>query len=292
MLKDVFTRSNLLLLRIPFSFFLLPVFTFSLSQAGPVYWPTAISFFVLLHLLVYPASNAYNSYMDQDEGSIGGLERPPKAQRSLYILSLFLDAIGLLVALSISWQLAVQVVLYIAASKLYSWRVTRIKRYPIGSFLLVATFQGGATYLMGAQAIANRSLTEVLTPATYWAMLTATLLVGAVYPLTQVYQHTEDRARGDCTLSLLLGIKGTFAFSSLLFVLGGSCMAYYFTVVGKPQHFLLLNIFMLPVVVYFVFWVWQVLRDVGAANWRNTMRMNTLAGACLTTGFLYLWLLH
>jgi 1,4-dihydroxy-2-naphthoate octaprenyltransferase len=29
---------------------------------------------IRLALLIYPASNAYNSYFDKDEGSIGGFE--------------------------------------------------------------------------------------------------------------------------------------------------------------------------------------------------------------------------
>jgi 1,4-dihydroxy-2-naphthoate octaprenyltransferase len=51
--------------------------------------------FLILHLLVYPASNAYNSYMDRDEGSIGGLKHPPKVTRSLFYVSLMLDLFAL-----------------------------------------------------------------------------------------------------------------------------------------------------------------------------------------------------
>jgi 1,4-dihydroxy-2-naphthoate octaprenyltransferase len=43
-------------------------------------------------------------------------------------------------------------------------------------------------------------------------------LIGASYPLTQVYQHQEDSQRGDRTLSLLLGYKGSFMSSQARFV--------------------------------------------------------------------------
>lgn len=288
----MFTRNNLLLLRIPFSFFLLPVFCFALSQAQAVHWPTALLFFVLLHFLVYPASNAYNSYMDQDEGSIGGLRHPPKATRSLFRLTLLLDGLGLLLALLIHWQLLLQVALYIAGSKAYSYTGIRIKKYPVGSFLLVAVFQGGLTYLMALQSIQNQTLPQVLAQNPWLGMATATLLVGAVYPLTQVYQHHEDHARGDRTLSLLLGIRGTFIFSAGLFVLGGVCMALHFAGRQALSQFYILNLFMLPVVVYFLWWAFNTFREPAQANFDNTMRLNTIAAACLSAGFVTLFVLH
>ena len=62
------------LLRIPFSFFLMPLFLFALSQAETILPSKAIVSFFLIHFLIYPASNGYNSYIDRDEESIGGLE--------------------------------------------------------------------------------------------------------------------------------------------------------------------------------------------------------------------------
>lgn len=292
MLASLFTRNNLLLLRVPFSFFLLPVFCFALSQAQAVHWPSTLLFFVLLHLLVYPASNAYNSYMDQDEGSIGGLRRPPKATQSLFHLTILLDALGLLLALFIHWQLMLQVLLYIAASKAYSYTGTRIKRYPIGSFLLVATFQGGLTYFMALQSIQNQMPAVVLQQQPWMGIATATLLVGAVYPLTQVYQHTEDSARGDRTLSLLLGTRGTFLFSAALFAVGGICMAVHFAQRERLQQFYILNLFMLPVIIFFGWWLVRTFKDSANANFDNTMRMNAIAAACLSAGFITLFFLQ
>ncbi|MGB3618624.1 MAG: hypothetical protein WBA12_10935, partial [Catalinimonas sp.] len=52
------------LLRVPFSVHLMPIFLFALSQTPAPHWPSAALAFVILHLLVYPASNGYNSYQD------------------------------------------------------------------------------------------------------------------------------------------------------------------------------------------------------------------------------------
>ena len=67
-------KSTITLLRIPFSFFLMPVFFFSLSQVPEINYAKALLIFIILHFIMYPASNGYNSYMDNDEESIGMLE--------------------------------------------------------------------------------------------------------------------------------------------------------------------------------------------------------------------------
>ena len=59
-----------------FSFFLMPVYWFALSQVKYINWAEAGLIFVILHLLVYPASNGYNSYMDRDTSPVGGIKNP------------------------------------------------------------------------------------------------------------------------------------------------------------------------------------------------------------------------
>ena len=77
-------KSTIQLLRLPFSFFLMPVFWFALGQVVDKDWWRALLIFVILHLLVYPASNGYNSYMDRDTTSIGGLQHPMQPTQQLF----------------------------------------------------------------------------------------------------------------------------------------------------------------------------------------------------------------
>ena len=79
------SASTIKLLRLPFSIFLSPLYFFALSQVPDIHWSKAIIVFFILHFLVYPASNGYNSYMDRDTESIGGLEKPPPPSRQLYV---------------------------------------------------------------------------------------------------------------------------------------------------------------------------------------------------------------
>lgn len=84
------SKNTLIHLRIPFSLFLMPVFSFALSQSQNPNWTKVVAVFIILHLLIYPASNAYNSYFDKDKGPIGGLENPPPVSKELYYTSIFL----------------------------------------------------------------------------------------------------------------------------------------------------------------------------------------------------------
>ena len=45
----------------------MPVYWFALSFVESINWGNAIGIFVILHLLIYPASNGYNSYMDNSQ---------------------------------------------------------------------------------------------------------------------------------------------------------------------------------------------------------------------------------
>src|SRR5687767_5389569 len=90
------TRSSWLHLRIPFSYFLLPVYLFSLSISPNLNESRMLWVFIILHLFLYPASNGYNSYFDKDEKSIGGLKTPPPVNKGLYSLALLFDGVALL----------------------------------------------------------------------------------------------------------------------------------------------------------------------------------------------------
>ena len=133
-------RSTLLHLRFPFSFFLLPVFLFALSTSEPVNWVDTLVAAFILHILLYPASNGYNSFFDKDEGSIGGLKSPPAVNNSLYYTSIALDLVAIILGtIFISFTFSMMILTYGLVSKAYSHPAIRLKK--ISHFRLVNHFR-------------------------------------------------------------------------------------------------------------------------------------------------------
>jgi 1,4-dihydroxy-2-naphthoate polyprenyltransferase len=276
--------STIQLLRFHFSFFLLPVYLFALSQVPVINTAHALLIFVILHLLVYPSSNGYNSYMDRDETPIGGVKAPLPPTRQLFYTSVIMDVAAILLSLYISYWFAFCIVTYIAASRAYSYRGIRLKKYPVAGYLTVILFQGAVTYFMVYHG-SSINKTLAIPPA---GMVAASLLIGGFYPLTQIYQHEADKKDGVLTISALLGYRGTFIFTALIYTLAMSVLAWWYFRNEEQNKFLALATVMLPILVYFFRWAGLVWKDARAANFANTMRMNILASICTNLAFLTL----
>lgn len=272
------------LLRIPFSFFLSPLYFFALSQVPQADALHAVLVFVILHLLVYPASNGYNSYMDRDTGSIGGLEKPPQPERQLFVVTIVLDTAALALSFFISPFFAAMILLYISASKAYSYRGIRLKQYPVIGYLTVIIFQGAMTYWL----VYNGSSAVPASELPWQGMLICALLIGGFYPLTQIYQHRQDREDGVTTISYRLGYTGTFILCAIMYILAWLFMAQFFILQQQGNKLALVSIFFIPVVVYFINWFMRVRKNPEAASFTNTMIMTWLAAACTNTSFIIL----
>lgn len=283
-------KAVLLHLRFPFSLMLLPVYLFALSNAHFINNTYAVVVFVILHLFVYPASNGYNSYFDKDEGSIALIKTPPKVNKYVYYTAIFLEWFAVLIALYVSLPFAICVLLYNFISKAYSHPSIRLKKYPIISFLVVFVFQGGFIYLSCIFAVSNFFM--LFSNADFLAALICSCLIGASYPLTQVYQHDEDRKRGDQTLSLLLGIKGSFIFSGAVFFLGIILMFIYWHNQNYLFNFWIFLLCCLPIVFYFTNWFIKVIKTPSAANFKNTMNMTFISSGVMLIYFTWLLLKH
>lgn len=260
----------------------MPVYFFALTQIVSVNLYKAVCVFIILHLLVYPSSNGYNSYMDKDESSIGGIKNPLQPTRQLYVISIIMDIMAIFLSLLVSYFFALGVLLYILASKAYSYRGIRLKQYPVAGYLTVMVFQGGLVYLLVYIACNNNSYVSFPT----LPIVSSCLLIGGFYPLTQVYQHDSDKKDGVMTLSMVLGYRGTFFFTGIVYALAFVCLAITFFFNLEWNQFFLLQIFMLPVFVYYFVWFRKVWKDVSMANYAHTMRMNLLASLCSNLGFV------
>jgi len=283
------TRSALLHLRIPFSFFLLPVFVFALSQSGEIDTTKTILVFIIWHFLIYPASNGYNSYFDKDEGSIALLEKPPLVDKSLYHWSLLLDFTAVLLSFFVGVGFAAAVLVYGLFSKLYSHPRIRLKKYPVISFLIIFIFQGAFVFWTSCIAISSTGVAWNIDFLT--AGLVCSCFIGASYPLTQVYQHEEDAKRGDRTLSLMLGVKNSFLFSASLFASGIALLFFYWYSAGLLLFFWIFLLFAAVIGSAFLNWFLKVIKDEKKADFKNMTRMVAISSSAMLIYFTIIWLI-
>lgn len=292
LLPGMLKSSTIQHLRFPFSLLLMPVFVFAASQYLILNWQNAVLVFIILHFLLYPASNGYNSFYDKDEGSIGGVKNPLPVSRELLWTAWLLDLLALGLSLLLSWRFAIMVLIYSLVSRAYSYPAIRLKRYPILSVIILVLFQGVFTYGMVTLGIQQLNYFELMRMDILWPSILTGLFLTGFYPLTQIYQHEEDSQRGDITISLLLGIRGTFLFSGFTWLICIAGFFFYFRAFFSLAPFWAFLIFMSPVLAYFLYWFYQVNKDSSAANFTHAHRFMRLSTSMMTlffVGFYALW---
>ena len=285
------SRSSWLHLRIPFSYFLLPIFLFSLCISPNFSGPRIAWVFFILHFLLYPASNGYNSYFDKDEKSIGGLKHPPAVKPGLYYLALLLDLTAIIVGyLQINFTFAVMLLVYGLVSKAYSHPAVRLKKYDVTGWIITGLFQGLFTLAMSYVGVNDFGIETILKPEVLIPGLLTSFMLWANYPMTQIYQHEEDSKRGDKTFSLLLGIRGTFYFVAAFFGLATIGFVFYLWQYFALHYSFVFVTALAPVLFYFTYWFVHVRRDETNADYTHTMWLNFISATCLNGFFVYLFL--
>jgi len=231
--------------------------------------------------------------MDEDKGSIGGLKNPPPVTKKLFYASILFDAIGFLLCLFINPVMFILMMLYVGISKAYSWKKIRLKKYGFTGWFVVMLFQGGYTYLLVNMAASNNFNADWFNDQNVLCMILASLLIGASYPLTQIYQHDEDSARGDLTISYRLGIRGTFVFVGALFSLACVFAWKYFTDYYSLRQFEFFILCLFPVMCYFIYWFSKAWKNPANANYSLAMRMTFISSTCMIICFSVLfWINH
>jgi len=211
---------NLLVhLRLQFQAVLAGIFVWGFALADGVFDARAWVAFVALHVGLYGGVTAYNAYYDQDVGPVTGLRRPPPAGAACRWGGLGFIAAG---AVAATWVGNTFAVIYLCIALLgigYSHPRVRFKRHPLASLGVVAIGQGALGFLAGAAAAVPRGLPP-------WNVALASggaavlCFVTGLYPLTQVFQIDEDRARGDHTFAARYGARAVFRTALGCFGLG------------------------------------------------------------------------
>ncbi len=225
--------------------------------------------------------------MDKDNNPIGGLSHPMQPTRQLFYATVILDLLAILAGFFIDRIFAAGILLYILASRAYSFRGIRLKKYPVIGYLVVIIFQGAVTFFLSWHG--SNKTADIHVPVL--PMLASTCLIGGYYPLTQIYQHEDDFKDGVRTISYMLGKKRTFLFCGILFLLATVLIYLTFQQKRSLIPFLIFAGCMVPVIIFFSGWMKKVWNDESKANFTNSLHMNVLASACTAGCFITLIIL-
>lgn len=181
-----------------------------------VNWTQFCLQFINVHVLLFGGATAYNSWHDKDEGPIGGLKSPPTMQRWMWPMSLVIQLIGLIWAITVNWNFMAIYAVSMLFFWLYSSPLARWKGKPILSLAAIGISTGTNSFFMGFLAAGGY-------PITWFEDLTAlgvACLVLSLYPVSQVFQTDEDIKRGDETFAVRFKLKGVKWLFTVLFPLG------------------------------------------------------------------------
>ena len=212
-------RSFLVHLRLHFQLILSGIFLWAFLLGGGVPDGRALGAFLILHVLLYGGTTAFNAWYDQDEGPVTGLRRPPPAGRACLVGGLGFMLAGALLAPRVSATFGGIYVMVMLLGIGYSHPRVRFKDGPLSSLVVVTVGQGVLGFLAGAAAAVQQGLPKP-TAALVLGGAAATLLTTGLYPLTQVFQIDEDLERGDRTFAAHFGPRVVFRTSLACFALG------------------------------------------------------------------------
>jgi len=156
---------------------------------------------------------ALNSAFDRDDSDIAYLRRPPPPPRGLAAFGLGLMLLGLALSmlLALPRRFLVAYAVCLVLSLLYSVPPVRLKARAGVDWLINLVGFGFLTPYAG-WALTGRDVTR----RGGLILLGFAALFGALYPLTQLYQLEADRARGDRTFAVALGIEKSLAIALFL----------------------------------------------------------------------------
>jgi 1,4-dihydroxy-2-naphthoate octaprenyltransferase len=288
-------------LRLPFQLMLAPIFLLGAFSAGHRASAAWILPFLAVHVGLYGGATAYNSYYDQDRGPISFLKRPRPASAVVRDLALVLQGAALLALLAVGPQAFTVGLAMAVMGVAYSHPRFRWKASTWGGLAAVALGQGAGAVYLGCFATASpphpvpvliqaafgsgfgAGLIRAAIPPglhTHWTALGAAFITAGLFPVTQVYQIDEDRARGDLTLPVRFGWRRSFLFAFLSVTAGMLALASGLRVrISQAWSFLFLAC---PIALALALFLWgrRFERQSREQNHDWAMTVGMLASSC------------
>jgi 4-hydroxybenzoate polyprenyltransferase len=273
-------------LRLHFQLLLSPIFLWGFLLAGGRFGSEAVWAFLIFHVFLYGGATAFNSAYDRDVGPVGGLERPPPVARELLPFSLGVLAVGWLLSATVNWAFFWIYGGILVLAVAYSHQTVRWKAGPWTSLTTIFVGQGMLGSLGGWSA-ANTALADALELQAVVGLLAASLIVIGFYPMTQLFQVDEDRARGDRTIAVAWGPARCFRLSQVALLFGGFALVSVIFARYTEGEALLASGFFVALLAAVERWRRRFDPRAITTNFHRAMRLNAAAALALATYVLW-----
>lgn len=241
-------------------------------------------------VLLNGATLAFNSAYDRDTGPVAYLRKPPPPPAGLAAWSLAAMIAGVLVGgLGVGPVFGGVVAACVLLSVLYSHRRTRWKSRPGLDLAVNVVGYGAGTTLAGVLIGAAAGWTRGAADAA-WFVAAFGLLFGSLYPLTQLYQAADDRARGDRTLVTALGTRPALVLAILLALAAGAALAAGFAA-GGVQERAVWPLGATGLWILHLVWWWRRTPSWSAADHERGMYRALLLWAAIDAAVIGAWLI-
>jgi 1,4-dihydroxy-2-naphthoate octaprenyltransferase len=254
----------------------LPLFLFAISQTHDLNMLHTGLFFIILQALMHPSNQLQiaNANMELSDNKTDITQQA----KNLITTSISMNSLAVVLSILIfSLEVGVGVLGYLLLSKLHNNNPIRLRKYAIISLLLTMTMQGVLLF-----ALTQYATGKLMLITNVFAIQACAFFVGFIYPLTQMHTQTDDLKRGDLTISIRLGLKGTFVLSLVMFLISISFMGLHFYNTKHVFHFYVFLFFLSPVAAYFFWWRKNTRLQPLVANYRFTRLFVVITTICMS----------
>ena len=217
-------RLLLVHLRLPFQLLLAPIFMLGAFLGGARPTGEILLAFAAVHAGIYGGMTAFNSYYDRDLGPISMLKRSEPASRFVRDGAIMLQLVGVVILFLLRPLSAIPAAALVAMGIAYSHPRWRWKASLLASLLAVSIGQGLLAFAVGYLS-AGAPVAGLLHPQVLLGGVGSAVVTLGLYPVTQVYQVDEDRARGDRSLAVVFGWRSALRIAGLLLGAGVALVA-------------------------------------------------------------------
>jgi 1,4-dihydroxy-2-naphthoate octaprenyltransferase len=271
-------KSTLIHFKLLHSFFLLPVYFFALSISPNFTEKRLLWSFVIIHSLLYPASNGYSGVWDNSKNDVAS------SKSALRYLSLVLIVIGVAIGyFKVSPLFTALLIVYFAGSMAYHHPSVHIRNHKIADWLIGGFFHGTLVFWMCYIGINGFGLVTILNDRILIPGILSGFLLVSMLPLNKKYKQEENKHTIPGNQH---DNKSALIYAIILFISVSICFVFYFQNYFSLETGLRFLLYISPIVLYILVWFLLSIKNPKVINHRYSLWLKILAATFLNIFFI------